>query len=124
VQRGGVGVAIALIGTLAFGGCSFVLVERAPTRDRWPEDNRWGLGLNRCTSSPVVPIVDGTITLGLFSGAAYVASRPSEAGVSLYEAGLLFIPGMVFLISSLYGLIATSTCRSYLAGPPYEPYAR
>ena len=104
---------------LASGGCSFVLVERAPPRDRWPEDNRWGLALNRCTSSPVVPLVDGAITLGFFTGAGYVASRPSEAGVSLYEATLLVIPGMIFRISSLYGFTATGTCHTYLAGPPY-----
>lgn len=123
MPRGGMAVAIGLMATLAGSGCSFVLVERAPPRDRWPEDNRWGLALNRCTSSPVVPIVDGAITLGFLSGAGYVASRPSEAGVNLYAAGLLLIPGMVFLISSLHGLNATSTCRTYLAGPPYQPYA-
>ena len=123
MPRGGVVVAVGLMATLAVSGCSFVLIERAPPRDRWPADNRWGLALNRCTSSPVVPLVDGAITLGLLGGADYVASRPSEAGVSVIAASFLLIPTLVFLVSSLYGLGATSTCRTYLAGPPYQPYA-
>jgi hypothetical protein len=117
VRFGGAGLAIGLTLASVLGGCSFALVERAPPRDRWPEDNRWGLGLNRCTSSPTIPVVDGAITLGFFLGAGYVASRPSEAGISLFEAIPLVIPGTIFLLSSLYGFTATDTCRTYLAGP-------
>jgi len=120
VARGGVGVAIVLAVMLALGGCSFVLVEQAPPRARWPEDNRWGLGLNRCTSSPVIPLVDSAIVVSDAALSGYALSRGGDAAPAL--AMLLLLPAFPYLVSTFYGFGATSTCRTYLAGPPYEPY--
>ena len=97
-----------------------MLVERAPARDRWPEDNRWGLALDRCTNSPIIPVVDSAIVASDYALAAYAASRGGDAAPAI--AALLLLPGAVYLVSALYGFSATHTCRTYLAGPPYQPY--
>jgi hypothetical protein len=112
-------MALALTLAFAFGGCSFVLVDRAPPRARWPEDNRWGLGLNRCTSSPIMPLVDSAIVVSDYALAGYAASRGGDAAPAV--ALLLLLPGIPYLVSALYGFSATGTCRTYLGGPPYEP---
>ncbi len=111
-----------LLACLAFGGCSVALVDGAPARDQWPAEHRLGQELSRCTTSPLVPIVDGAIGLALGGGAIYFAGRGDEAAP--FAAGVVAVPALVFLASALYGVVATKTCRTYLAGPPYVPDGR
>jgi hypothetical protein len=121
----GQGVALRVLASLAIGvvlgGCSFVFVDRAPPRERWPVESNIGLELDRCTASPWLPIVDGTLALGIGAGAVAVARRGGDADPTI--AGLLMVPALVYLASGLYGLTATNHCRTYLAGPPYAPDA-
>jgi hypothetical protein len=111
--------AALVLTTMAIGGCSFALVDGAPSRDKWPSDNRWALDLNHCTGSPVAPIADGAFALGLWGSAVYVARGGGDAAPAI--AGLIMIPAVIYLASSFYGFNVTSKCRTYLAGPPYFP---
>jgi hypothetical protein len=40
-------------------------------------------------------------------------------GFNHVAAGILLLPGLVYLVASVYGFAQTSACRTYLAGPPY-----
>jgi hypothetical protein len=111
-----------LVAGFAFGGCSVALVDRAPARDQWPAEHRFGQELTRCTTSPIDPIVDGAIGLALGGGAIYFAGRGDDAAP--FVATAVAVPALVFLASALYGVGATKTCRTYLAGPAYGPAGR
>jgi hypothetical protein len=111
-----------LAAAAAFGGCSFVLVEGAPPRDRWPEDNRWGLALNRCSSSPILPLADSALVLSDAALAVYAGRGGGDAAPAI--TSLVLLPSIVFIASAIYGFGATNTCRTYLAGPPYESGGR
>ena len=119
-RRGERLVAGGLAATLALGGCSFAAVYGPPPVEHWPtEQNRSLVGLAHCTASPVLPIVDGVVTMGLFSGAGFIAAEPDSLGANVFAAGLLVLPGLIYLASTLYGIGVTSSCRIYQAGPPY-----
>jgi hypothetical protein len=104
---------------LALTGCSFFLAERAPPREQWPTEPTFDEQLRRCTTSPVLPIVDGAITVGLGVGATYAGRNYGDAGPAV--ASIVAVPALFYLASALYGWNATGTCRTYRAGPPYEP---
>jgi hypothetical protein len=123
MRRRGGGAAVGLLAVLvAFGGCSFALVDRAPPGQLWVTEHSHERNLARCTSSPVAPIVDGAITLGIVGGAVDVVadSRGGDASVGL--AAVMIVPALVYLASTLYGFSATNRCQDYLDGPPY-PYS-
>lgn len=109
-------LAISMVTT----SCSFAFVDRAPPRDKWPVENRFALDLDRCTAEPWLPIADGSIALGLGAGAVYLGRGADGENVDKFvDFGLLMLPALVYLISSVYGFSKNSDCRTYLAGPPY-----
>ena len=114
---------VLLAASLALAGCSFVLTNRAPARDEWPTEHSFKKDeTKRCTTSPILPILDGAIALASIVGAAYVAGRGGDGDANGTLIGVLFVPATItYLASALYGVVATSTCGTYLAGPPYEP---
>jgi hypothetical protein len=122
MRRLGSGSVGLLVAGFAFGGCSVALVDRAPSRDQWPAEHRFGQTPNRCTTSPTVPIVDGAIGLALGGSAIYLAGRGDDAAPVVATA--VAVPALMFLASALYGVAATKTCRTYSAGPPYGPTDR
>jgi hypothetical protein len=113
--RRGLLAGLALASTV-LGGCSFALVDRAPPRNNWWSDYKWGIDLNHCTASPAAPIADGAFGLGLLWSALHYASDGGDAGPTV--GLLIMIPAVVYLASSVYGFDATSECRTYRAGPP------
>jgi hypothetical protein len=122
MSRPSAAVSIALALVLAPGGCSFALVDRAPPGETWPHERTSRENLAACTDRPVIPIVDGAITVGLAGGAVYAATRGvgnGEANAVLAVVALgIAVP---YFASAMYGLAATRRCRVYEAGPPY-PY--
>jgi hypothetical protein len=115
-----VGLLVSSLSTLALGGCSFILVDRAPPHSRWPTESPPQQG--SCTAAPVGPVIDAL--LALTSGALLIylsqpASSPRHDG--LPPQALVFPVLLGTAGSSVFGFAATSTCRTYLAGPPYQP---
>ncbi len=110
---------VVLAAGLVLTGCSFALTDRAPPREQWPAEHTFDEQLKSCTASPVLPIVDGAITVGLGVAATYAGRNYGDAGPAV--ASILALPALLYLASALYGWSATGTCRTYLAGPPYEP---
>ncbi len=102
-------------------GCSFLFSDRAPPRDQWPTEHTYTSDeqLKSCTTSPVLPILDGASVIGLGVGAVYAGRGGGDAAPA--AAGLVALPALISLASALYGWSATGTCRTYLAGPPYGP---
>jgi hypothetical protein len=122
MRRGGERLGLGgLLVMLALGGCSFASVYRPPPRDQWPTEKTGpAAGLASCTTEPIAPIVDGVITAGLLLGGGYVATQQDALGFNQVAAAVLFVPGIVFLASTIYGFSGTSACRAYRAGPPYS----
>jgi hypothetical protein len=119
-RRGGGFVLAGLAATLAVGGCSFASVYGPPPAAQWPTEQTGPVaGLAHCTSSPVAPIIDGAASLGLLAGAGYLTAQQDFLGFNHVAAGILLLPGLVYLVASVYGFAHTSACRTYLAGPPY-----
>jgi hypothetical protein len=115
MRRGGEGGLIVLIAAgLVLAGCSFALTARAPPREQWPAEVTYDQQLKSCTASPIFPIVDGAITVGLGVGAIYAGRGGGDAAPVL--AGIVALPALVYLASALYGVAAMNTCRNYLAG--------
>jgi hypothetical protein len=114
---------VLLATSLAFAGCSFVLTTRAPPRDEWPTEHAFHKDeLKSCTTSPGLPLLDGAIALASGVGAIYVAGRGGDGDANGTLVGVLFVPvTIIYLASALYGVAASNTCGTYLAGPPYAP---
>jgi len=71
---------------------------------------------------PVLPILDSALALASGLGAVYVAGRGGDGDANGTLVGVVFVPAAVmYLASALYGFVASNTCGTYLAGPPYEP---
>ena len=78
--------------------------------------------MKSCTTSPVLPILDSAIALASAVGAIYVDGRGGDGDANGTLVGALSVPAaIIYLASALYGVVATNTCGTYLAGPPYEP---
>jgi hypothetical protein len=78
--------------------------------------------MKSCTTSPVLPILDGAIALASGVGGIYVAGRGGDGDANGTLVGVLFVPAaIIYFASTLYGVVTAHTCGTYLAGPPYEP---
>jgi hypothetical protein len=118
-RRGECASVVLLTLSVELCGCSFLLSDRAPPRDQWPTEHTFDEQLKSCTTSPVLPILDGASVVGIGVGAFYAGRGSGDAAPA--AAGLAALPALFYLASALYGWSAGSTCRTYLAGPPYEP---
>jgi hypothetical protein len=110
---------VVVAASVAVGGCSFVIVDPAPPRYLWTLDDARG-GHQHCTAFPLSSIVDGVVAVGIGTATVFaVESTPhNHDGLPPQMIGLLAVP---FALAAIYGLDATSTCRSYLAGPLHLP---
>lgn len=121
-RRGGGFVLVGLAAVFAVEACSFASVYGPPPAAQWPtEETGTGAGLAHCTTSPVAPIIDGAASLGFLAGAGYLTAQQDFLGFNHVAAGILLVPGLVYLVASVYGFAETGACRTYLAGPPYQP---
>jgi len=111
-----------LLLSMASSGCSFLLVRRAPNVDTWPTEHVKA-DLAPCTRWPVVPIIDAAIGLPLVAaGTAFIFAPRADDGAEGIALAT-YVVAAPFIVSSIYGLVATGHCRTYLAGPPY-PFER
>jgi hypothetical protein len=114
-------VAIGLALTLAFGGCSFCFVQDAPAGESWPKEHFNAEDLAPCTESRATPALDAAITVGLLGGAGLLVERHSgdNEGNALSALAMVLL-ALPYALSTIYGFEATSQCRRYRAGLPYQ----
>jgi hypothetical protein len=96
-------VALFLLATGSFSGCSFIFVE--PLADHHHPGDR-----TECTSSPTSPIVDSAFALGYVGSAAYIGTRDNVSNKAPAVA-LALVDAAVTLSSAIYGYVETDACR-------------
>jgi hypothetical protein len=129
-------VALVLAALAALpAGCSFVLVEKAPPREEWPESKLSLMPMKGCTESRTPEIIDIGAAVGIVSilPALWIFQQfdpPAQSPEGDLDPGFLFVVGEVlmalaslpFAISALWGDNQIDRCRRYKAGPPYDDY--